>query len=106
MDEVRLAERQLALMGISLLSSGLLLISVWFQRDKALGRHPERDYSFTGSLGLTAALLSSGVALVWLWLSWKDCREAPDDPSLTLPLGANALAAAAAMLRFHMGLKR
>ena len=104
-DEVKLAERQLALLGASMLSSVMVLTVVWFQREQALQRHPDRDYRFTRPLGILAALLSSGIALVWLWLSWKDCREAPEDPSLTLPLGANALAAAAALLRFHMGIK-
>ena len=104
-DEVKLAERQLALLGASMMSSVMVLTVVWFQREQALQRHPDRDYRFTRPLGILAALLSSGIALVWLWLSWKDCREAPEDPSLTLPLGANALAAAAALLRFHMGIK-
>ena len=105
-NEVKLAERQLALLGASMLSSVMVLVVVWSQRDQALGRHPQRDYSFTRGLGILAALLSSGIALVWLWLAWKDCRESPEDRSLTLPLGANALAAAAALLRFRMGLRQ
>jgi hypothetical protein len=104
-DDVRRAERQLGLLAISLISSGLLAIAVWGQRDQALQRHPERDYRYTRTLAVTAALLSSGLALVWVWLSWKDCRESPEDKTLTVPLAANALAAAAALLRFRMGLK-
>ena len=104
-DDVRRAERQLGLLAVSLFSSGLLAAAVWGQREQALRRHPERDYRYTRTLAVLAALLSTGLALVWLWLAWKDCRESPEDKTLTIPLGANALAAAAALLKFRMGLK-
>jgi len=94
------------LLGASGAASLLLIYAAWSQRDRALGRHPYRDYSHIRPLTQLAAFASAGIALVWLWLAWQDRKNHPEDDSFLLPLGANALAAAASLLRCRAGLKQ
>ena len=103
-DDTAVLERQLMLLAGSAAVTLALGIALWSRRDRALGRHPGRDYSHIDPLTRLAVLGSAGISLVWLWLAWQDRKQAPEDRSLLLPLGANALAAAASLLRCRSSL--
>ena len=103
-DDTAALERQLMLLAGSAAVTLALGIALWSRRDRALGRHPNRDYSHIAPLTRLAVLGSAGISLVWLWLAWQDRKQAPEDSSLLLPLGANALAAAASLLRCRVSL--
>ena len=103
-DETAAIERQLMLLAGSAAVTLALGSALWSRRDRALGRHPERDYRHIDPRTRLAVLGSAGLSLVWLWLAWQDRKQAPEDRSLLLPLGANALAAAASLLRCRASL--